>query len=143
MRDAAILYPVFVQVLLTFVIMFWMARERWRAVREGTVVRGEPGTRPVWKGRAGFVSNSFHNQLEVPMLFYAVVAFIILANANDYLMVLLAWIYVALRVIHAGIHTTYNHIPHRFLAFLVSDVVLAIMWFRLAFHVLSSGQAPV
>ena len=68
--DVAILYPVFVQVALTFVLLFWMGYERYNAVQSGTVKRGaHPGVRPIWPGRAGLVSNAFHNQLEIPMLF--------------------------------------------------------------------------
>lgn len=142
MRDTALLYPVFVQVGLTFVLLFWMARERFKSFREKTVQFGPPGTRPVWPGRAGIVSNAFHNSLEMPMLFYAVIAFTMFANASDWLMLLLAWAYVMLRIVHAVIHTTYNHIPHRFFAYLASNFVLIVLWLRLAIHVAFGGAAP-
>lgn len=143
MRDTALLYPVFVQVFLTFFIVFWMAKERIGAVRDGTVVRNEPGQRPTWPKRAAIVSNAYHNQFEMPVLFYAVCAFAMLANGVDSFMLLLAWIYVILRILHAGIHTTYNHVPHRFAMFKLSNIVLLIMWVKLALHVLSSGVAPL
>ena len=92
MKDLSILYPVFVQVLLTFVLQMWMGRERLAAVRAGAVKRGEhAGAKPVWPERAGVVSNAFHNQLEMPMLFYAVVAFALIAGAADGIMLALAW----------------------------------------------------
>jgi hypothetical protein len=136
MKDLSILKPVFAQVALTFVLMFWMAKERLDAWRAGTVVRGEPGTRPTWVGRAGYVSNAFHNQLEVPMLFYALVAFALIADAIDSRMIVMAWVYVALRYLQAIIHTTYNYIPHRFFAFLAGCMVLVAMWVMFALRVL-------
>ena len=136
MENTTILQPVFVQVVLTFFLMLWMAKERLGAIRDGTVQRGQPGTRPVWVGRAGYVSNAYHNQLEAPMLFYAVVAFAMMTNAIDWKLTALAWAYVGFRVLQASIHTTYNNILHRFLAFLAGNVVLMIMWLLLAMHVL-------
>lgn len=136
MIDTAILKPVFVQVALTFFMLFWMAKERLGARARGEVEAAAPGVRPAWKARAGIVSNAFHNQLEMPMLFYVAVAFAMIANGVDDIMLMLAWAYVVLRLVHAAIHTTYNHIPHRFLVYVVSNLVALAMWVKLAIHVL-------
>ena len=88
---ANILYPVFALVLLTFLMAFWMARERFASVRRGEI-KFEPGVRPVFRDRAGQVSNAYHNLLELPLLFYAVVAFAMLTKGDDGLMIILAWI---------------------------------------------------
>lgn len=138
----AILYPVFVQVALTFAIFFLMGYERFKAVKAGTVKRGSnAGEKPIWPERAAVVSNAFHNQLEIPMLFYAVVAFSILAGAIDWLTIMFAWLFAGLRLVHALIHTTYNHVPHRFLAYGISTAMVLIMWVRLLLHVAAPGAA--
>lgn len=134
--DKSLLVPVLVQALLTFVLMFWMGFERYRAYRDRQVQMGPPGTRPVWTGRAGTISNAFHNQLEMPMLFYAVAAFALITDAADWEMTALAWVFVALRLVHAAIHTTYNYIPHRFFAYLASNVALIAIWVNLGIWVL-------
>jgi hypothetical protein len=139
MKDVAILYPVFVQIALTFVLLYWMGLARLGAVRARQVRLGEPGSRIVWTGRAGTISDAFHNQLEVPLLFYAVAAFAMLTNAVDQPMVILAWLFVALRLVHAGIFVTYNKVTHRFMAFLLGTMVVAAMWIKLALHVLAAG----
>jgi hypothetical protein len=136
MKDLSILKPVFAQAALTFAVLFLMAKERFVAFRAGTVVSNGPGTRPTWPGRAGTVSNAYHNLLEIPMLFFAVCAFALIADAADGKMVVLAWVYVAFRTAQAFIHTTYNKIPHRFAAFVVSNFVLIAMWVNLALHIL-------
>ncbi len=131
-----ILYPVLVQVGLTYFLQLWMGLERLRAVRAGTVQRGaNPGVRPTWPVRAGVVSNAFHNQLEMPMLFYAAAAFALLTNAADPVMIALAWGFALLRLVHAFIHTTYNNVAHRFAVYIVSSMVLLAMWVRLGLHV--------
>jgi hypothetical protein len=85
------------------------------------------------------VSNAYHNLLQMPVLFYAVVAFAMHTNGDDALMILLAWIYVAFRLAQALIHTTYNTIIHRFLAFLGSVIVLGAMWVKLFLHVATAS----
>jgi hypothetical protein len=136
MKDLSLLQPVFAQVLLTFVLLFWMGYARFSAWGTPNVVRGEPGTRPIWKGRAGHVSNAFHNQIEMPILFYALVALVLIANVQDHTLVMLAWLYVALRYAQAIIHTTYNFIPHRFFVFLAGNAVLLAMWVMFALRVI-------
>ena len=137
--NLSIVQPLLVQAGLTFVLVFWMAKERLAAVRAGTVIRNDPGVRPTWPGRAGTISNAFHNQLEMPMLFFVVVILSILTGSADYPMTALAWVYVILRIVHAAIHTTYNKIPHRFVAYLLSNLVLLAMWVKLAVHVFTAG----
>ena len=140
MKDLSILYPVFAQVLLTFLLQMWMGRERLAAVWAKTVRRGEhEGAKPVWPERAGVVSNAFHNQLEMPMLFYAVVAFALIAGAADGFMLALAWAFAISRLLHAAIYTTYNKIEHRFLVYLFGSMVVWSMWALLALRVMTGG----
>jgi hypothetical protein len=140
MKDLSILYPVFVQVLLTFLLQMWMGRERLSAVRAKTVRRGEhEGAKPVWPERAAVVSNAFHNQLEMPMLFYAVVAFALITGAADGILLALAWAFAISRLVHAGVYTTYNKIEHRFLVYLFGAMVVWFMWGLLAFRVMTGG----
>ena len=132
----------FVQVLLTFLLQMWMGRERLAAVRARTVKRGEhAGIKPIWPERAAVISNAFHNQLEMPMLFYAVVAFTLIAGAADGTMVVLAWIFSISRLVHTAIHTTYNKVEHRFLVYLLGSTIVWVMWALLALRVMA-GLMP-
>src|SRR3712207_1437951 len=66
-----ILAPLFVQVVLTFVLMFWMAGRRTVAIRGGVVHPRDVALRePNWPLPATQVANAYHNQLELPVLFY-------------------------------------------------------------------------
>ena len=132
MKDLSILHPVFAQVALTFVMLFWMAKERYQALTSGAVKVPADGQRPEWMGRVAQVSNAYQNQLEMPVLFYAVVALALIAGVVDGTFVALAWAFVAFRALQAVVHATYNYIPHRFLAFLASNIVLIAMWVMLA-----------
>jgi hypothetical protein len=134
-KETCILFPVFVQVALTFGLLIWMGRERFAARARGDVKPVEPGVRATFTGRAGQVSNAYNNQVEIPTLFYAVVGFALITHNADTVMVVLAWAYAGFRLVHAAIHTTYNIIKHRFLAFLGSNIVLMAMWIWLGLKV--------
>jgi hypothetical protein len=49
----------------------------------------------------------------------------------------MSWIFVVLRIVHAYIHTTSNHVAHRFYAFLASNIVLLLMWIIFTVRVLA------
>jgi hypothetical protein len=46
----------------------------------------------------------------------------------DLLFVALAWVFVALRLVHATIHVTTNNLAQRATAFILGGIVLALMW---------------
>jgi hypothetical protein len=144
MRQTAILYPVFVQVALTFALQAWMRRERIGAIRRGELQFKDIALRQQnWPPRAMQISNAFHHQLEVPILFYALVAFLMITSQVDILFVALAWVFVAARLYHAFIHTTSNKQPNRFLAFATGSIVLAIMWIAFALRILFFSTGAV
>jgi hypothetical protein len=137
MTQTAILYPVFVQVLLTFVLQLWMRRERLGAIKRGEVSFKDISLRqPNWPSRVTQISNAFHNQLETPVLFYAAVAFIMITSQVDIVLIVLAWLFVAARLYHAYIHTGPNKQPHRFYGYAASSVVLMAMWLVFAIRIL-------
>lgn len=137
MNQTAILYPVFVQVALTFFLQGWMRKERIGAVKRGEVERANVALRqPGWPPRATQIANAFHNQLEMPILFYALVAFLMITSQVSAIFVVLAWLFVLARLGHAYIHTTSNYVPHRFLLYAVSSVVLMVMWVLFAIRIL-------
>jgi hypothetical protein len=129
MTIQAVLLPLFVQVLLTFVLGFWMAVLRVSAIRRGEVHPRDVALRePNWPKQLLQVQWAFHNQLETPVLFYVLTILALMIRHADLAFVLLAWVFVVLRVIHAYIHVTTNYVPYRGMVFISSMLVLAIMW---------------
>lgn len=137
MTQTAILYPVFVQVALTFILLIWMRIERMGAYKRGELKFSDIALRQRnWPPRAAQISNAYHNQLETPMLFYAVVAFIMITSQVNIVFVVLAWLFVAARLYHAYIHTGPNKQPHRSYAYLAGSFVLFVMWMLFAIRIL-------
>jgi hypothetical protein len=134
----AILAPLFVQVALTFALMFWMGTVRTTAVRRGDArIRDTALGQPNWPPRVQQIANCYHNQFELPVLFYVLVILAYILRKADYLFVVMSWLFVVSRVVHAVIHTTTNRVPQRFLAFLIGAVVLLLMWAFFAIRILT------
>jgi hypothetical protein len=125
----AILMPLFVEVILTFVLLFWMAPLRARDFSSGAVRPEDVALRePNWPKRTTQVANSFSNQFELPILFYVLTILAYVTHQAGILFVVLAWVFVIFRLLHAYVHVTSNIVRLRGSLFAVSAVVLAIMW---------------
>jgi len=103
MMIEAILIPLFVQVGLTFMLLFGMGVMRTRDVRSGSVDLRNVGLRePRWPASTTQYAYAFSNQFEVPVLFYVLVCRLIMTRHADLMFVILAWIFVITRIIQAG-----------------------------------------
>lgn len=140
MTFGQILAPVFVQVLLTFVLLFWMGRVRIAAVKrkETRILKATPRTWE-WPERVRQVQDSFHNQLELPVLFYIAMVIGLVTRQADLLFVALGWVFVASRLVHVYIHTGTNNVITRMQVFMFGAIVLLVMWLMLAFKILLGG----
>jgi hypothetical protein len=137
MNIQMVLLPVFVQVALTFALLFWMASARTRSVVRGeTKIRDTALGQPAWPEQPTKISNCFNSQLQLPVLFYVLVIFALMTKLADLLFVVMAWLFVLLRLAHAYIHTTSNHVPTRFKVFAAGMLVLLVMWIIFAVRVL-------
>src|SRR5690606_35066652 len=137
MFDAQLFLPVLAQVALTVALGFPTAALRWRAalsreVNPRDIALGQRN----WPKRVQQVSNAFNNQWESPTLFYAGIAFAMIAGEGGALLVALAWIYVATRIAHALVYVTTNFIPLRFAVFITGFTVLVVFWVALAARVI-------
>lgn len=140
MSVTSLLLPVLVQVALTFALMAWMWKLRIGALKSREVTFKDIALRePAWPARVTQIGNCFHNQLELPVLFYVLVAFILITRTNDIVFVVLAWVFVLARLVHAYIHTGSNDVQSRFYAMAASLTVLIAMWVTFAVRILSSG----
>jgi hypothetical protein len=80
-------------------------------------------------------SNNLKNLFELPVVFYALCAFLLLTQRVDALFLNAAWAYVGLRALHSLIHCTVNTVKFRFTAYFLSSLVLWFMVVRLALAV--------
>jgi hypothetical protein len=130
MNQHAIFLPMGALVLLTFLVLILIPIRRIAAGRRGQIKTddfkyGESATVP---GHVSIPNRNYMNLLELPMLFYVVCLMFHSLGLVDEIALVLAWLYVALRVLHSAIHLSHNNVIHRLFAFTASNVVLGVMW---------------
>lgn len=124
-----VLFPLFVQVALTFALIFWTARVRIAAIRTGAAMMKDIALgQQDWPPQATQIANCFNSQFQVPVLFYVLTILAIATRLADLLFVVMAWLFVITRLVHAYIHTGTNYVPHRFNAFAAGVFILLAMW---------------
>ncbi len=129
MSIEAILMPMFAQVALTFVLLFWMGFLRTQALRSGAVKPEQIALRqPHWPLRVTQIGNAYHNQLELPVLFYVVTLLALITETLDVALYVLSWMFVLSRLVHAYIHVTSNRLDRRGGVFGVGAIALLLMW---------------
>jgi hypothetical protein len=132
-----LVYPMAAMVLLTFVVLIRMFLGRVRAVRAGEADAGyyktyQEGREP---REVAQLSRHLVNMFESPTLFYAACIAGMVTGENATILGALAWVYVAMRAVHAYIHTGSNRLPPRIKIYFSSWLVLLGMWGTLVFGV--------
>ncbi|GAA5008262.1 hypothetical protein FNZ56_03495 [Pseudoluteimonas lycopersici] len=138
MVDARIFAPAFAMVALTFVVwwrMFFtrvgqMKRER---IHPQAVATSAQANAKLTDSRA---ADNFRNLFELPVLFYAALVVAALTGQVGPVTLGLAWLFVALRVVHSAIHCSYNKVMHRFYAYVSGGFALFALWAWLGLQLL-------
>jgi len=129
MSLATVFAPVFVQVALTFGLLFWAGIERVALVRSGVVKARDVALRQAnWPEHATQRINAYQNQLELPLLFYLLVTIAFFSAQMTATLVVLSWLFVVSRLLHALVHVTTNEMGRRFFLFLAGALILVLMW---------------
>ena len=137
MSIQSVLLPVFVLVGFTFVLLVWMASARRRAiVSRETKIRDIALGQQNWPVRATQIANCYRNQFELPVLFYVLIAIALPIRHADLVIVILSWVFVVTRFVHAGIFVSSNDLGRRSLAWFAGVLVLFVMWVYFALKIL-------
>ena len=132
-----VLLPVFVLVGLAFFLLLWMATARTHALKAKEIRLKDVSLRqPNWPEKATQIANCFSNQFEIPVLFYLLIALALPLHKADLFIVLMSWVFVVTRLIHAGIFTTSNDMRQRSLVWFAGVLVLLAMWIYFALKML-------
>ena len=132
-----VLLPVFVLVGLAFALLLGMASARTRAITSKQVSLKDIALRqPNWPERVTQIGNCFSNQFEIPLLFYVLIALALPLRKVDLVLVLLSWVFVVTRFVHAGIFVTSNDMRQRSLVWFAGVLVLFAMWLYFALKML-------
>lgn len=136
MMQAKMLAPAAVLVVWSIVMLVWMARTRFAAfARQGVDVKTvKPGGRGqnlegVLPDEVNWKAHNYAHLMEQPTIFYATVVILAMMGAGM-VDVMLAWAYVAIRIVHSIWQATVNRLPVRIQLFTLSTICLAILAVR-------------
>ena len=130
MTYSPILAPIVALVAWTLVMMIWMTVTRFAAMRrKGISLKGRVGTRSgslegVIEDNVNWKAHNYMHLVEQPTLFYAIALVLAIAHAGGGYNAIMAWAYVALRILHSLIQATVNVVRWRFLTFLAASLCL-------------------
>ena len=134
MTAVHILQPVFAMALLTLAMAIWMLFTRIPTMNRLKIhpQKGQDTAKlkELLPAEVNRVSNNYNHLFEQPVVFYAVAISIAVLGHVDFIHVVCAWLYTGLRVAHSLVQATIDKVMLRFMLFLLSWLVLAVMILR-------------
>ena len=139
-----IIWPTFVLVALVFVVWVTLFVQRM-----GHLKATPPGAEDFASGEAArryfapveMASNNLINLFEMPVLYFALVPLLLITGHANGAQGVLAWLFVALRCAHSFIHIGPKNVQARFVVYLISTIVLAMMWIGYFIDMASAAYA--
>ena len=147
--QAQMLAPAAVLVLWSLVMLLWTGATRFPAIAKVgmDLSQSPPGGRGqdldgILPPQVNWKSHNYTHLMEQPTIFYATVAILAIMGAGA-IDVLLAWAYVAIRIVHSIWQATVNRIPVRFTLFFISTGFLIVLAVRAVLATLLHDPATI
>jgi len=137
-----ILAPLMALILWSFVMWAWLYATRIPAIVKLKIVHDPQRPAAEFHARlpapVRWKADNYNNLMEQPTLFYAVALTLAFLGVGGGWNARLAWLYVALRIVHSLVQATVNVIVLRFAVFMAASVVLLVLAIRAALVVFSA-----
>jgi hypothetical protein len=125
-----IMKPVVVLAIWTMVMWVWLYATRIPAINQlkldpdSLVKDNAPSLDELLPAKVQWKAHNYNHLHEAPTVFYAMALLLALIGAGNGAPAMLAWAYVALRIVHSLVQATVNRVMLRFTIFLLSSIVL-------------------
>ena len=133
----ALMFPMAALGLWTTSVVVYLGVSRYRAVSQRRV---NPKYYQLYVGADGEpldiaqISQHVENLFEAPPLFYAASIALFAMGDRSSASVLVAWAYVAARLVHSIVSLGKNDVMARFVSFASSMALIGTLWVRVALH---------
>lgn len=125
-----LLTPVLAMISWTLLVWLWMYALRIPAMQAANIEPNNaqhPGSLDVLPNPARQVADNYNHLHEQPTVFYALMFYMQLAGQADDFALMIAWVYVGLRIVHSLIQCTVNLVMARFGIFALSSIMLIVL----------------
>jgi hypothetical protein len=126
----SILTPALALIVWSLIMLIWLYVTRIPAIQKAGINPAQaqaPGSLDALPPRVRWVADNYNHLMEQPTIFYGLVFYTYLAGQQNHMTILLAWIYVALRVVHSLVQATVNAVMVRFSVFVLASIVLSVL----------------
>jgi hypothetical protein len=130
MRREAIFGPLAVLAIWTLAVLFMTGFRRVRGTIEGRIPRGafKLGESPEVPPDVSLFNRNLMNLLEMPVLFYVACLVLYVTSRVSVVVLVGAWLFVLLRLLHSFVHLTTNRVIARLISFTASNIILLVIW---------------
>ena len=135
MTHSAILGPVVALAAWTMIMWIWMYATRIPAIN-ALPKDGAAGADVGWTGAKlesliapsiQWKAHNYNHLHEAPTVFYAICIVLAMIGQGDNLNATIAWVYVAIRIVHSIWQATVNKVMVRFALFALSSIALLML----------------
>ncbi len=137
----AILQPVVILLAWTMIIWLWMYITRIPAMQKAKIdianLKGGTGKDldAILPADIQWKAHNYNHLMAEPTIFYAVCIVLAIIGHGEGINLIVAWLYVALRVAHSLVQVTVNRVAVRFVLFASSSICLMVLIFHAAIPV--------
>lgn len=128
MKSTLIYWPMLAQLAIPIWILLLNAKRKAADRKAGNLNPDAPLDNKAWSVPVILTSNALANQFQLPVVFYALCLILASINAVSTLALVLCWVYVVMRWVHAYVHVTSNYVPTRMRVFIGSSLVLLVLF---------------
>jgi hypothetical protein len=125
MYEHGMIAPVVALIAWSLIMLIWLYATRIPAMAKAKLRPGEATKADMEALPSANVANNYNHLMEQPTLFYALCfALQFLGQGDNAINIGLAWLYVAIRIVHSLVQATVNIIVLRFFIFVLGSLVL-------------------
>ena len=134
MNQTAIFWPMLAHVLLVYIVYGFVGKRRFGIVGSGGARVSQFKNRGDEPEASATASNNLMNQFELPVLFHVLCLALCVTNGVNYLTLILMWLFILSRYLHAWIHLSTNPVMLRSRVFTGGALILLVAWIWFALH---------
>lgn len=138
MDTVLILQPLIAMAILTLFVALRMLCSRVTAMRKLKIhpQQGQDAKKlnAMLPSEVARIANNYNHLFEQPVIFYVICLALAVMQQVDEIHIWCAWLYTALRFAHSWVQTTIDYVMLRFVLFVMSWMVLAVMLVRVAIY---------
>ena len=124
-----IYWPVMAQLLIPILVLLLNGKRKSADVKSGNFDREKAAmNNEAWSKPVVLTSKSLANQFQLPVIFYVLCLVLASIDAVTMTILVVAWIFVVTRYVHAYVHVSTNYVPVRMRVFLLGALSLVVLF---------------